>query len=382
MKTTTMSFAARLADLSASITKDAGFDLCGVVSLKDKGFEELTYFPGWIDAGRAGEMDYLKSRNEQNELKRAHWKNAVPWARTAIVCALNYNSATPYSSENADESKGWIARYAWFADQDGKNTDYHDAILRRLRAVESRIKTEWEDKKEKGSEPLRTWCYVDTGPIVERVLARHAGLGWLGKNTCLLNEEIGSWLFLGVILLSAEAGTKAKIPADRCGSCTRCLDACPTGALTAPYQMDARLCISYLTIEKRGAIPEDLRAKMGRQVFGCDICQDVCPWNGAIDTPRRPPAQVAPEFQPKPELVNPPLDWLATMTRERFQQTFRGSPVKRAKYQGMRRNAAIAMGNSGNSEHIPVLKDLANDEDPIVAEHARWALRQLSTSGD
>lgn len=378
---TCMSFDARLHELATSCSKSVGFNLCGVVSLNDESFEELAHFPGWIDDGRAGEMEYLKSRNESGELKRAHWKNAVPWARTAIVCALNYNSATPYSIENPDKSKGWIARYAWFADQDGKNTDYHDAILHRLRTVESRIKSEWEKKG--GSDPLRTWCYVDTGPIVERVLARHAGLGWLGKNTCLLNEEIGSWLFLGVILLSAGISpAKAKIPADRCGTCTRCLDACPTGALTAPYQMDARLCISYLTIEKRGEIPEDLRAMMGRQVFGCDICQDVCPWNGAIDSAKRPPAQSAPEFQPKPELVNPPLSWLATMTREQFQQAFRGSPIKRAKYQGMRRNAAIAMGNSGNTDHIPVLNDLANDEDPVVAEHARWALRQLSSSGD
>ena len=176
-----------------------------------------------------------------------------------------------------------------------------------------------------------TRCYVDTGPIVERVVAKYAGIGWIGKNTCIINQKLGSWLFLGVILTSLDLEAAEELPApDRCGSCTRCIDACPTDALIAPYQLDSNKCIAYLTIEKRGALPDDndLRSGMGRHVFGCDICQDVCPWN------RKAPATNAAEFQPRAELVNPALDWMAEMSAEEFRQTFRGSPVRRAKRSG------------------------------------------------
>jgi epoxyqueuosine reductase len=214
---------------------------------------------------------------------------------------------------------------------------------------------------------LRTWCYVDTGPILERVYAKYAGVGWIGKNTCLLNQEMGSWLFLGVILSSLELAPDLPAP-DRCGTCTRCLDACPTNAFLAPYQLDANKCISYLTIEKRGSIPAELREGMGRHVFGCDICQDVCPWN------RKAPATQTPEFQARERLVNPALQWLAEMKADEFRETFRGSPVRRAKLRGVRRNAVIAMGNSGNREFVPTLEKLREDEDAVVAESAVWAL--------
>jgi epoxyqueuosine reductase len=216
----------------------------------------------------------------------------------------------------------------------------------------------------------RTWCYVDTGPVVERIYAKYAGIGAIGKNTCVLNEELGSWLFLGVILTSLSLTPDLPAP-DRCGSCTRCLDACPTNAFPAPYQLDATKCISYLTIEKRGSVPEELRADIGRQVFGCDICQDVCPWN------RHAPVTADPELQPRALLVNPELEWLARLGVEEFREAFRGSPVKRAKYNGMRRNVAIAMGNSGDPRFLPLLEELTNDEDEAVAEHARWARRHL-----
>jgi epoxyqueuosine reductase len=212
---------------------------------------------------------------------------------------------------------------------------------------------------------------VDTGPIVERVAAKYAGIGWIGKNTCIINQKVGSWLFLGVILTSIELETGLPAP-DRCGSCTRCIEACPTDALIAPYQMDSNKCIAYLTIEKRGAIPDELRAGMGRHVFGCDICQDVCPWN------RRAPATEIAEFQARPELVNPALDWLAEMSAEEFSRKFRGSPVKRAKRNGLRRNAAIAIGNSGERKFLPVLEKLAADEDEVVAESAAWAIQKLT----
>jgi epoxyqueuosine reductase len=285
-----------------------------------------------------------------------------------IVCAVNYNSAAPYSTDPAPSGTGWISRYAWF-----KNADYHDAILRRLRALEAKLKTEWPDPE------VRTWCYVDTGPVVERIYAKYAGIGWIGKNTCVISEEKGSWLFLGVILTSvAISGGEFAMPAaDRCGTCTRCIDACPTDAITAPYQLDPRLCISYLTIEKRGGIPEPLRHPIGRNLFGCDICQDVCPWNGGVANHRRPPASTLPEFAVKPELVNPDLGSLAQMIREEFNTTFRGSPVKRAKYLGLRRNLAVAIGNSGDPKYAPILEEFARDEDPNIAEHARWALARL-----
>ncbi len=191
----------------------------------------------------------------------------------------------------------------------------------------------------------RTWCYVDTGPVVERVLAQHSGIGWTGKNTCILNQQLGSWLFLGVIL-SSHALPPDLPAADRCGSCTRCLDACPTQAFLAPRQLDATRCISYLTIEQRGPAPEELREKMGRHLFGCDICQDVCPWN------RRAPASSDPAFAPRTELVNPSLEWISCMKSKSSERTFRGSPVKRAKLSGLLRNAAIAMGNSGDRKHL------------------------------
>jgi len=216
----------------------------------------------------------------------------------------------------------------------------------------------------------QTRCYVDTGPIVERAYARYAGLGWVGKNTCIINQRKGSWLFLGVILTSLEIPPDMPAP-DRCGTCTRCLEACPTQAFIAPQQMNASRCIAYLTIEKRGTLPEELRAGMGNHVFGCDICQDVCPWN------RRAP--VSRSFQAADELVNPALEWIAGMDVEAFRQTFRHSPVKRAKFSGLRRNAAVAMGNSGDKSFAPQLRALAADADPVVAEHARWALERLES---
>jgi epoxyqueuosine reductase len=353
-------------ELAESEARAAGFDLCGVSPVD--ALPELSYFPEWVAAGKAGEMRYLEARNEAGQLKRANLRSAAPWARSVIVCAVNYNSAQPYSTDPAPAGSGWISRYAWF-----ENTDYHDAILRRLRDVEAKITTAW-------SEPIRTWCYVDTGPVVERVYAKYAGLGWIAKNTCVINEEKGSWLFLGVILTSAalQAGEYPLPAADRCGSCTRCIEACPTNAIVEPYKLDPRLCISYLTIEKRDEIPNELRSGTGRNIFGCDICQDVCPWNGGVAEHKRPVATTLPEFAVRDELVNPNLERLARMLREEFQQLFRGSPVKRAKYEGLLRNVAVAMGNSGRTEFLPLLEELAAGESAVVAEHARWSIDQLT----
>jgi epoxyqueuosine reductase len=337
----------------------AGFDLCGIAPAADS--PELQYFPEWVAAGHAGEMKYLKARDDQGKLKRSSLTRVAPWARSVVVCAINYNTANPYSTEVRDSGRGWISRYAW------SREDYHDAVLRRLKQVEAALHAAV------GGDALATRSYVDTGPIVERVFAKYAGVGWIAKNTCIINQKKGSWLFLGVILTSLELAPDVPAP-DRCGTCTRCIEACPTDAILAPYVLDSNKCISYLTIEKRGSIPEDLRAGIGRHVFGCDICQDVCPWN------RKAPASNAPEFEPRPGLVNPALDWLAEMSAEDFRATFRKSPVRRAKRSGIRRNTAIAMGNSGNQKFLPVLDELASDEDAAVRESADWAKARLRAS--
>ena len=353
----------RSAQITNAVTqaaREAGFDLAGVAPVGDA--PELEYFPRWIAAGHAGEMKYLEARDEQGRLKRASLAHSAPWARSVVVCALNYNTEQPYSTQAWESDRGWISRYAW------GQQDYHDSVMPRLRRVEVAI------RDASGMSDLVTRCYVDTGPIVERVIAKYAGIGWIGKNTCIINQKLGSWVFLGVILTSLDLDPGLPAP-DRCGSCTRCVDACPTDALIGPYQLDSNKCIAYLTIEKRGALPEDLRAGIGRHIFGCDICQDVCPWN------RKAPATRAEEFQPRPELVNPALDWLAEMSAEDFRSVFRGSPVRRTKRAGVRRNAVIAMGNSGDRKFLPVLKKLAEDEDEILGESAAWALQKLS-AGD
>ena len=354
-------------DLSAvtkRVAAASGFDLSGVAPAAHS--RELEYFPAWIAAGRAGEMKYLEARDDAGDLKRASLARVAPWAKSVIVCAINYNAAEPYSTHFSDAAHGWISRYAW------SREDYHDSVFRRLKQVEAAL----HQAAARFADPITTRSYVDTGPIVERVFAKYAGVGWIGKNTCVINQQKGSWLFLGVILTSLELAPDMPAP-DRCGTCTRCIDACPTDAILAPYQLDSNRCIAYLTIEKRGPIPDDLRVGIGRHVFGCDICQDVCPWN------RKAPASSAPEFSPRPGLVNPALEWLAEISADQFRQTFRGSPIRRTKRSGIRRNAVIAMGNSGKREFLPLLEKLACDEDEVIAASARWSadrLKNLSES--
>jgi epoxyqueuosine reductase len=356
--------ASQISDLKAIVKRAAeaaGFDLAGVAPASDAA--ELKYFPEWIAAGHAGEMKYLEARDDCGDLKRSSIARVAPWARSVVVCAINYNTENPYSTQVRDAERGWISRYAWSQD------DYHEAVLRRLKRVEAVLRQAVPEQQP----ALTTRSYVDTGPIVERIFAKYAGVGWIGKNTCIINQKKGSWLFLGVILTSLELAPDMPAP-DRCGTCTRCIEACPTDAILAPYQLDSNKCISYLTIEKRGSIPEELRVGMGRHVFGCDICQDVCPWN------RKAPIATAPEFEPRSGLVNPALAWLAEMSAEEFREVFRGSPIRRTKRSGLRRNAAIAMGNSGNKEFLPLLDELAGDEDQSVRESADWAKTRLLTS--
>lgn len=353
---------------------DAGFDVAGVAAVagatNDAEQVDAKRFAAWVDAGRAGEMEYLKRRDEQGVLLRSGVQIAMPWAQSVIVCALNYNANAPLSIEETEDGTGWIARYAWSGTESDEGvetlqpTDYHEELLKRLRRVESALLARCS---------CETRCYVDTGPLVERSAAVRAGVGWIGKNTCVLNQELGSWLLLGVIITSLPVveDMPLHIAADRCGSCTRCIDACPTQALVAPREMDASRCIAYLTIEKKGPIAEDLRESIGRQVFGCDICQDVCPWN------RRAPVAVKEGMVARKELVNPALDWLAGMDAAEFKRWFKGSPLERTRRKRLHRNVAIAMGNSGEERFQPQLEAWSNGEDEILAESAQWALKRI-----
>lgn len=356
-------------ELVENLAHQAGFSAAGIAVVPAPGSvedaEERARFATWVEDGRAGEMEYLKRRDEAGSLVRSSLRVALPWARSVIVCAANYNSAPPRSTDPAPPGRGWIARYAWSSNGE-RPTDYHKVLLRRLESLRDALAEQLE--------PFESRCFVDTGPVVERVYARYAGIGWTGKNTCILSQRLGSWMFLGVIVTSLEIPRNAvlQVAADRCGSCTRCLDACPTGALTGPREMDASRCISYLTIEKRGAIAEEIRPQIGRQIFGCDICQDVCPWN------RRAPVSGDPQLAPRAALVNPALEWLADMDEGAWERWFNGSPVRRARFSGFRRNLAIAMGNSGGTQFEPILRAWTTDPDPVIAESASWALDQLA----
>ncbi|MGP8259813.1 MAG: epoxyqueuosine reductase [Acidobacteriaceae bacterium] len=420
----------------AEASRAAGFDVVGVADVRAPddlvAVQQAARFSAWIDAGRAGEMEYLKRRNQQGTLLRGNLRVAMPWVRSAIVCAMNYNfAAAPLSIDPAPPGSGWIARYAWTgrALEDGScaPTDYHDELLVRLREIESGFLLR---------AACTARCYVDTGPLVERALAADAGIGWIGKNTCLLNQQLGSWLLLGVIVTSLpvekarderEGVHSAEVPIkpqqlhskqssttqlnnvistqiasiqalDRCGTCTRCIDACPTGALlgsrspAAPRTMDASRCIAYLTIEKKGMIDPGLRAAMGRHVFGCDICQDVCPWNRKPQEPVAPTRSGAPfipssmrngwdsnqnALQARTELINPALDWLAAMDAHEFNRCFKGSPLERTGRKRLLRNVAIAMGNSGEARFLPQLEAWAAGDDPVLADAAHWARARL-----
>jgi epoxyqueuosine reductase len=360
--------------------REAGFDAAGVAGAGGAGdpvaAQEAARFTAWVEAGHAGEMDYLKRRDEAGTLIRSGLQVAMPWARSVVVCALNYNAESPRSIDSAAAGTGWIASYAWSGrtGEDGATvpTDYHDELLARLRKIEAGLLAQTG---------CTTRSYVDTGPLVERSLAVQAGVGWIGKNTCVIRQGLGSWVLLGVIVTSLPVEERAAaLPApDRCGSCTRCIDACPTGALlgsrdpAAAREMDASRCIAYLTIEKKGAIEEGLRGQIGRQVFGCDICQDVCPWN------RKAPVGDREGMRARRELINPALEWLAEMDGREFKRRFRGSPLERTGRKRLLRNVAIAMGNSGEGRFLPRLESWRQGEDEVLAEAAEWARRKIGT---
>ncbi len=401
-----------------SRARAVGFDLAGIADLPGPAgaaaVENDRRYAAWIAAGHAGEMEYLKRADEAGEFLRSDPRRSMPWARSVIVCAVNYNVDAPRSIDAAAPTKGWIARYAWSGAAacpersrrtDGEElhagSDYHDVLLSRLRVLEAELMQRFGHGAASNQvleapeapeapdllEALQVRCYVDTGPLVERELAVRAGVGWIGRNTCVLDQQQGSWLLLGVIVTSLELERAAwSVPAaDRCGSCTRCIDACPTDALFRPdvlalrpggeRGMDAARCIAYLTIEKKGSIAEELRPLMGRQVFGCDICQDVCPWNSK---PHRKTPTAAPGLlPPRRELINPALEWLAGMDGPAFNRVFRGSPLERTRRKRILRNVAIAMGNSGEQRYLPQLEAWVAGGDDLLAEAAAWAAGRL-----
>ena len=357
-----------------------GFDLCGIAPAE--AFAELANYSEWLERGYAGEMDYLR------DARRNDPRAVLDGARSLIVVALNYNSAQPYSTDQAavpsdDSPRGWISRYAW-------GDDYHDVLRDKLNALMARMHAEWP-------EPFEARAYVDTGPIVERVAAKYAGLGWLAKNTCLINEELGSWVFLGVIITTLELAPSLAAgepsAADLCGNCRLCLDACPTQAFAAPYVLDARRCISYLTIELRGAIPEELRPEMGNAVIGCDICQDVCPWN------RKSPVTQLAAFQPrrfdaksengKEKMANaatlfaPELEWLAASPRKNSARFLAAAPSSARNGVAWCATPASRSGILGAELEFTCARNcVARTPCRIsgrnIAEHARWRWEKLA----
>ena len=363
----------------------AGFDLAGVAAVPTPASEEAALsderFAAWLAAGYGGEIEYLRDTDGEGKLLRGDVQRSLPWARSVVVCAMNYNVDAPLSTDAAPASAGWIARYAWAGKPnvtEYKQTypatypgsDYHDVLLPRLEWLEAKLRERFAG--------IETRCYVDTGPIAERDYAARAGVGWIGRNTCVIHQKQGSWLLLGIVVTSLPlAPQAASLPAaDRCGSCTRCIDACPTGALLAEdesgfRQMDASRCIAYLTIEKKGSLAEELRAAMGRQVFGCDICQDVCPWNA------RAPVSVESPLPPRRELINPALGWLAALEGQAYNRMFRQSPLERSGRRRLHRNVAIAMGNSGEATFVPQLEAWSGSDDEVLVESAQWALARL-----
>jgi epoxyqueuosine reductase len=296
-----------------------GFDLCGVAPAGD--LPELAFFETWLARGHAGEMAYLHRSAEQ----RADVRRVLPSARSVIVTGTVYNTDAPYSTESADVDRAQIARYAW-------GDDYHDVLAARLDALVA-----W--MREQSPQPFEARAYVDTGPVQERVYARHAGIGWIGKNSCVINADVGSWIFLAEVICSLPL--EVDEPAlDRCGDCTLCIDACPTHALVGPGVLDSTRCISYLTIEQRGPIDGDFAEAVGAHIYGCDVCQEVCPWNQA------PPRSSDPAWAARPIWKDASISALAAIDDASLRQGMRGSAMRRTKIAGLRRNLEVARRNA------------------------------------
>jgi len=346
--------AARARELALAL----GFDRAGVAPVEPGPDTERART--WVDRGYAGEMAWIARRLEE----RVDPRRVLSGARSAVVVAIVYEP--PAGEPPADgTSRGQVARYAG-------GEDYHRVLGERLESLATALEA-------LGRGPVRTRAYVDTGPVLERALAARAGLGWQAKNTCLIDPQLGSYLFLGVVLTDLALAPDRPEP-DHCGSCTACLDACPTDAFPAPYVLDARRCLAYTTIELRGSIPEDLREPQGSWVFGCDVCQEVCPWNRRRGRGLPPdPAGLRERMEPRAAWRRPALAWLLDLDEEAFREATRHTALRRAKYRGLLRNALVAAGNSGDPGLLPAVRRHAAGDDPMLAEHARWAQERLES---
>lgn len=350
-----MSRAIAATTLSSRIKEEAqrlGFALVGISALKLPPHEES--FARWLRQGLAGELGYMK----RTEALRRDPEKLVPWAVSVISVGMNYYTAFP-RAEQVNEAKGWISRYAWGA-------DYHEVMKDKLETLLVRV-------QELHPVPVQGRAFVDSGPVLERDLAGVAGLGWIGKNTHLISPKKGSWFFLGELFVDLPLVYDRPIR-DRCGRCELCLKACPTGAFVGPYVLDARRCISYLTIELKGWIPRHLRPLIGNHIFGCDICQEVCPYNVKVE------ASIESAYQPRDGLYAPQLIPLLTLNGDEFRRRFKGSPILRAKRRGFLRNVAVALGNLKCLEAVPELIRVLDDEEPLVRGHAAWALGKIGSS--
>jgi epoxyqueuosine reductase len=336
--------------------REIGFDLCGIAPTH--AFPELRFFRDWIDRGYAGTMGYLPRSAE----RRSDVRRVMPSARSVIMTGAVYHGGQPYSTERHDPLGGEVARYAW-------SEDYHAVLGQRLESLIA-----W--MRERSPAPFEARPYVDTGPVQERIYAQYAGLGWIGKNSCVINPEVGSWMLLGAIICSLPLEPDSP-GLDQCGTCTLCLEACPTAAFVEPHVLDATRCVSYLTIEHRGSIPEAYREGIGNHLFGCDICQEVCPWNGA------PVPTSDPSWSAREDLNLTSLISLWRQGDEELAQFIGTTPMTRAGVVGLRRNLAVALGNSGDRRALDVLLEApaAADTrtDPLVLEHVAWAQSKLAS---
>ena len=329
-----------------ALALESGFDLCRVA--RSSAPPHAAEFRQWLADGRAGEMAWL----ERNEARRTDPEQVLPGIRSVIVLAMSYLQEDQPTSE-ASSRHGRIARYAW-------GDDYHEVIEKKLRLLDEWLTARGGQQK----------CYVDTGPMLERDFGALAGAGWQGKSTMLIHPQLGTWFFLAEILTTLDLEPDTALP-DRCGRCTRCLDACPTGALTGPQQMDARRCISYLTIELKGSIPEEFRTQIGDRIYGCDDCLSACPWNRFAQTSREA------AYAARPFVHGMTLRDFLALDDDGFRALFRKSPIKRIKRRGFLRNVCIALGNVGTAEDLPALECAAEDPEPLIAEHARWAIERI-----